>query len=254
MELIHPNLPNQHGQSWKPSGLMGGTPGTVNSAYSANVAPLILNVTHAPVVPRSVDNINVRAMVIDDRSGAVRVALKYRVDSASPPPFSNVDMFDDGAHGDGAAGDRIYVVTLAPLTNNAIVEFYVETADVDGNVRTWPAPAQEAEDLGGAQIGQMANAMFQVDDGTFDLSAPLYRIIMTAAETQRLADIFNRSPNSDAQVNATLIGQDGTGTETHYLASVRNRGHGSRVATCHPALIRTLITEAWTQQVTSDPM
>lgn len=245
LELIHPNLPNEHGQSWGASTPNDGTPGQTNSVLSTNIAPLVLNVSHAPAVPRSTDNVSLRALVLDERTNNVTVTLHYRVDSATPPPFGTASMFDDGAHGDGASGDRIFGVVLPPFSNNVVVEFYVEASDGQGNSRTWPAPAIDAEDLGAGPLGQVANALFQVDDYTYNLSAPLYKIILTASEMQELADIFNGSPNSDAQVNATFISQDGTGTEVHYLAGIRNRGHGTRFGTPHNYRVNFRSDDVW---------
>src|SRR5688572_13348080 len=42
LELVNGALPNEHGQNWRPSIPMEGTPGVVNSVVSANIAPMIL--------------------------------------------------------------------------------------------------------------------------------------------------------------------------------------------------------------------
>ena len=41
LELINPAMPNEYGQNWAASAEVGGTPGRVNSAAAADIAPLI---------------------------------------------------------------------------------------------------------------------------------------------------------------------------------------------------------------------
>ena len=67
--------------------------------------------------------------------------------------------------------------TLPAQADQAVVEFYIEAADIEGNVRVFP----NSETQG-------ANLLYQVDDG-FDPevagvpgSQPVYRIIMTETE------------------------------------------------------------------------
>ncbi len=233
LELINPALRNDSGQNWASSLPVNGTPGAVNSVRSANVAPLIIDAKHLPIVPRSTDSVSVTARIADESGAGLVVSLFYRVNVASPPAFTSTPMFDDGAHGDGAAGDGIYGALLAPMANDTLIEFYIQASDAQSNTRTWPAPARNAADLGGGNLGQAANAMFQVDDSTYSSPAPLYKLIITADEISLLQFIFNSAPASDAQVNATFISFNGTDTECRYLAGIRNRGHGSRSGQPH---------------------
>jgi hypothetical protein len=233
LELINPALRNDSGQNWAASIPFNGTPGAANSVRSANVAPLIIDAKHLPLVPRSSDPVSITARIADESSAGLVITLFYRVNVASPPPFTAVAMLDDGTHGDGVAGDGIYGALLAPMPNDTMIEFYILAIDAQNNARTWPAPAREAADLGGGTLGQAANALFQVDDSTYSSPAPLYKLIITADETSQLQTIFNNNPGSDAQVNATFISFDGNITECRYLAGIRNRGHGSRNGTPH---------------------
>ncbi|HXG49566.1 MAG TPA: lamin tail domain-containing protein, partial [Methylomirabilota bacterium] len=233
LELVNPRMPNEYGQNWMSSATLQGTPGQTNSVFSTNIPPLILDVIHAPLVPRSTDNVSVTARVLDERAESVTVALRYRVDSLSPGEFLSVPMLDDGQNNDGAANDGVYGARLGLLPHRTIIEFYVEARDAENNVRTWPAPAIDASDRGFAPLGQVANALFQVDDTTYNLTAPLYKLTLTAAETQELANMLASNPQSDAQMNATFLSLDGEGAECRYLIGVRNRGHGSRSGNPH---------------------
>jgi len=65
LELINPKLPSAYGQNWTASRVVNGTPGTINSVSSNNIAPLILDVIHFPIVPRSTNSISIGARFID---------------------------------------------------------------------------------------------------------------------------------------------------------------------------------------------
>ena len=245
LELINPAVRNDNGQNWAPSATVNGTPGASNSVVSANIAPLIIEGRHLPLVPRSTDQVSVTARIVDEATSGVSATLNYRVNVSSPPAFTPVPMFDDGAHGDGAPGDGIYGAFLSPMPNDTLVEFYIQSSDAQGNTRTWPTPAREAADLGGAILGQVANAMFQVDDSAYAFTEPLYKLIITADETAKLQTIFDSNPGSDAQVNATFISVDGTGTELRYLCGIRNRGNGSRNGQPHNYRVNFPSDQSW---------
>lgn len=231
LELINPAVTRKSGQNWAASLGPEGTPGRVNSVFGNEIAPLILNVAHYPIVPKSDEPIRVTAQVRADSGRELAVTLNYRVDRAVPPPFTALAMRDDGLNGDVSAGDGTFSTLLPPQANNTVVEIYVTASDTLGHLRTWPAPALPAAD-GAGPSGQVANVLFQVDDTVYAGSQPLYKLIMTETERAELAIIPSQSsaegPNS--QMNGTFISLDGNGTEVHYLAGFRNRGHGSRTA------------------------
>jgi hypothetical protein len=222
LELINPNLPNEHGQNWAASGPVHGSPGTRNSVYNTNIAPVILEVGHFPIVPKSSEQVTVNARFADE-GGAITPVVWWRTLSN---PFSSLDMFDDGEHNDGSADDGVYGAVLPPHGNRTVVEFYVQATDASGNSRTWPAPALD-------EIGfprQLANALYQVDDEVYTGTVPIYRLIMTEAERQELDQLNSTQAerNSDAQMNATFITIDPVESLVRYLCGHRIRGAGSR--------------------------
>ncbi len=222
LELRNPALPNQYGQNWTTSPVGSPTPGRANTSATANIPPLVVEVNHAPIIPRSSDPVTITARVIDESSSGLAVNLYSRVDSASPSSFVPSQMFDDGNHNDASAGDGIYGIVLDPMLNNTLIEFYVQAQDGQGQIRSWPAPTADST------TAHDANAMFQVDNTVYSGSPPTYKLIMTTAQFNELQTLFNSAANSDAQVNATFISIDASGTERIYLCGTRNRGHGSR--------------------------
>ena len=227
LELVNPALPNDAAPNWVSSPTFFGTPGRRNSAFSTNAAPLILDVAHTPPVPRSSDAVVVTARVLDESATGFGVTLWTRdVTTTNPPPFATAPMFDDGAHGDGPPGDGVFGAILPARTNRTIIEFYVQASD-GPNTRAWPGPALSAVDQGATPLGQVVNALYQVDDEPTTAETPFVRLVMTAAERQRLATVNNQS---DAQMHATMIVRDGDETDVRHSVGVRIRGAGSRGA------------------------
>jgi hypothetical protein len=232
LELINPNLSNNEGENWAASSAVEGTPGQINSVYQNNIAPLILEATHFPIIPRSTDQTLISARILDETAGGTTVDLYYRVSSASPPAFTVLAMRDDGLSGDAAANDGLWTARLPAFANGAVIEYYISAADSGSRTRTWPGPAIAAID-GAGPTGQVVNALFQVDDAVYTGTAPLYKMVLTASEFTELGNVLSGSPNSDAAMSATFITIDGTETLLRYRCTVRNRGHGSRFGNPH---------------------
>lgn len=228
LELINTRFSNNYGANWASSQVAQGTPGEANSAAQTNIAPVILDVQHLPPVPNSTDHVLVLARLLDERGSNVTASLNWRVDG-SGPGFTSATMHDDGLHDDGAANDGLFASSIPAQTNNAVVEFFVRATDLDGASRTWPGPA---EDVDGSSLGQVCNALYQVDDDSYGGTYPLYKLLMTEAERAELAQIgsgnYPGESLSDAQMNGTFISLDATGIEVRYTVGIRNRGHGSR--------------------------
>jgi len=223
IELVNPALGNASGQNWSPSANRGGTPGTPNSTAAANVAPLILEPTHFPPVPKSTDTVAITARLLDEQANGVASArLFWRQHTENDiVSFTSTNLFDDGAHGDGLNRDGLYGAVLPAFPNGTVIEFYVQATDTSGLSRTWPAPTWETNNT----FAQLANALYQVDDEVISDFMPAFRAVLTGSENA----VFpwgNRQ--TDAEVNATFISIDGDGTKIRYLCGVRIRGAGSR--------------------------
>lgn len=216
LELIHARLTNKSGQNWLSSD-GAPTPGAVNSVSldESAVAPLIQDVQHSPRVPRSTDTVTIRASLRDTSTSGLSATLSYRVSEVSEPEFSTTAMVDDGLHGDGEANDGLFGANLPAMAEGTIIEFYISATD-GINERTWPAPTS---------IGQVANALYQVDDEVAPEGEGIYRLILPVPENR----VFNSiDRDSNAQMNCTLIADDCTGPVIRYLCGMRVRGASSR--------------------------
>ncbi len=223
LELRNAAMPNELGQNWGSSEVVGGSPGAVNSIREDNSAPMIWDREHSPPIPSSTDTVTITARVIDESRDGINVTLHWRADGAEA--YTETPMVDDGQNGDRLAGDGVYQAMIPPQADMTVVEFYISATDVSELQRTWPAPTLES--------GQATNALFQVIDA-FDENAvwgpeshPAYFEIMTGAERSEFTDIKRAS---DAQMNATFISVNQDGVDVRYNTGVRIRGSGSRRA------------------------
>jgi len=233
LEMINAAGPNEYGQNWSSSTNASGTPGTANSVAATNSAPFIQRVVNFPLVPRSTESVTITARIEDELTMGLTVTLFYRnASSAFPPSFSSLTMFDDGAHGDDLAGDGLFGATIPAQANNTVIEYYISATDSGARTRLWPAPAQDAPDLGGGVLPPTsgANAVYQVDDSVYSGTQPYYRIVLTETERAFLASIAGSLRNSDAEANGTFVSVDPNGTEQHHRTGFRRRGAGSRGA------------------------
>ncbi len=218
LEMINPALSNNQAQNWSASATNGGTPGAANSVAAADIAPMISDVMHSPAVPRSTESVTVTAELRDELNTGVSASLFYRVANASPGPFTQVVMFDDGLHGDGAPADGVFGAILPAQAADTVIEFFVRSQDLVGNSRTYPM----AGDTGSQTFPRL---LYQVDDEVYSGEQPIYRIVMTAQEANEFQNI-NR--NSNALMNATFVALRGSDVSVRYNVGVRVRGASSR--------------------------
>jgi len=217
LELVNLNLSNKHGQNWTPS--QSPTPGKQNSFFSTDAAPLILNVKHAPVIPRSEDTVTISADIKDNENENIKAILNWRVSALEPDEFIQAEMRDDGKNGDEKSGDGTFTAQVPAQDDGAVVEFYIRANDYKSE-REWPQAS-------GEEGQQQANALFQFDDERYDGNQPIYRLVMSVREDRDFR-FRNFNSGSDAQKNATLIAKQGQDYDIRYQCGLRVRGAGSR--------------------------
>jgi len=138
LELVYPGLDNSLPSSWAASnnGAAQGTPGAQNSVYTLDQAPIVDTVGRSVPMPTSADTVIVSGRATDDH-GVTGVGLY--VDSGSGYVFQT--MFDDGLHGDGAAGNQIYGAIIPAKANGTLVKYYISGTDTIAQTTTYPLTA-----------------------------------------------------------------------------------------------------------------
>lgn len=90
------------------------------------VAPTITSYAASNLLPTYGETITITATVSNETS----VYLGYRMEH--PLKFTRVQMFDDGAHNDGAAGDHVYGASVT--MNTAELEYYIYTENANAGL------------------------------------------------------------------------------------------------------------------------
>jgi hypothetical protein len=227
LELRNPALSNDNGQNWAASNALNGTPGTQNSVFAANVAPIIKAVKHAPAVPKSSEPVTISCELNDETAATgLGATLFWRnATTTSPAAFSQVPMAGDGS--------GRFSAILPPMPNLTVVEFYISAGD-GALTRTWPAPTSE---------GQNANCQYQVDNEVDTTTDSYYRLVLTASENAAYNAVAS---SSDREFNQTLISSRGGETTIRYRAGMRIRGNSSRTyATARPLRISIPNDDPW---------
>lgn len=179
LELRNSALDNSASTSWNASLSDGGTPNAENSVTAADL-PVILDVSQVSDVDDS-DTPIVTAEVSNEDD----VELVYKVMFEAE---QTVTMFDDGAHGDGAADDGVYGASIPAQDAGELVRYKV-SAD-NGNGTSESPGADESVNYYG----------YVVDDGqTSDL--PIVRWYMDTAD---FTDMTTNHLDDDEQFPAVF--------------------------------------------------
>ncbi len=128
------------------------TPGAPNEP--GNAPPNITDVAISPDPPAADSPVVVTAEIVDDASVA-EAHLLY--DATGAEEFVPVRMWDDGLHGDGVGGDRVYGASIPGYPDGTVVRFYLEAEDGEGLVTADPPAGAEAPY--GYQIGYVSPAL-----------------------------------------------------------------------------------------------
>ena len=183
----------------------GGTPGSVNSRFVANVGPTFDTLSHSPAVPGASATATVTVKVADP-DGIGSVQLFTSINGAA---FTSAAMT--------TAGGGVYSGVIAGQAAGAVVQFYVRATDTPGAITFFPA--------GGAA----SRAMIQWDDGRAALTLASgakphnIRVIMPAADAGELYKQENLMSN--AAVPCTVILDE---RDIYYRAgvSLKSSEHG----------------------------
>ncbi len=204
LERIHPLIPAHLAQAWKESE-SGGTPGQRNSAYSEKIPPIITSIEHFPKIPGPNEIIRVTATVLSLQNELSRVQLYYGWNET--PRWRTREMYDDGQHQDGQAGDGVFGTEVPGGSLNGIFQFYVEATDSSGMTVTLPVEGSRQPYLA-------------IVENPRQERVPIVRVVMLPSVRQQFLNRYQ----TDEYFPASLY----EGDTAYYNVHIRHRGR-SRV-------------------------
>lgn len=184
-----------------------GTPGEENSLRarlretegSDNLGPVIAGVRHLPLSPVQGEFARVTARVSDSNDVA-SVQVFFKQNSAAQ--FESRELFDNGSHNDGDAGDGVYGGALPGFVINTKVTFYIEATDTLGAIGRFPVEAPER------------TCVFMVE-------GPVAERIQVVLDDRATTELNTRPLHSNDLVDGTFIFRD---DGAYYNIGMRYRG------------------------------
>ena len=86
--------------------------------------PIISDVVRFPMFPEFTEEVNIIGTITTTASNLVAILLY-----SSGSEFTEVEMFDDGLHNDGAAGDNVYGANIPAHEKGTFVSWYITASD-----------------------------------------------------------------------------------------------------------------------------
>ncbi len=160
-----------------------GTPGQVNSVWSAGLPPFIdvEEIQHTPRKPTSSDPVIITAKVTPTDYPATNVSLHYEVFTK---PYQivvqtqDIAMLDDGLSGDGSANDGIYGATIPVKASQTLVRYRITVTDTAAQSWSYPDECEPNPN----------RAYFVYDNGDIDSQAQTYFLIAPQENLDFLLD------------------------------------------------------------------
>ncbi len=178
------------------------TPGAPNTSYRENFPPFIYHVRATLSLPTGDDPVGIgatiTARVVDmgqDGKQTLESISSVRAEYKVGDEWVSVEMYDDGLHGDDAAGDGEYGAEVPPLPCFTVVRYRVVAEDDGGAVSISP-DADEMKDT---------HAYFTYDGECYGEEGvpalPVYDLFVEEQHLERLEQLGTR----DDYVPGTLV-------------------------------------------------
>lgn len=183
-----------------------GTPGAENSLRARrraetgtdNLGPVIADMIHKPFSALTGARVQVEARVADsDGIKSVRVFFK----GGQTDVFDSRELFDNGEHFDGEAGDGLFSGEIPGFNQDDRVAFYVEAVDALDAVGRFPAEAPQKT-------------------GVYMVQEPFDERLQIVLDTATQAELDSRPLHSNALVDSTV----NFSGEVFYNVGLRYRG------------------------------
>jgi len=211
VELVHFDLENRHGPAWRASEDRP-TPGRQNSRFDLNPAPIIVGVSHSPVVPGPEDPVRILA-TISDNTEVDEAVLLWQLDDGGGDP-GRLPMLDDGEIDDGVADNGVFGAEIPALGAMSIVTFRIEAEANDGVTTIVPSSA---------------SFLYQVESPAPESTRPTWRVILRRSDLNALR---SRGNGSNTLLDVTIVANG----KAYYNRGIRYRGSSAR--SCSPLSYR----------------
>ena len=112
------------------------SPGRTNSA-DVSLGPYVLSLIHEPLVPKVNETLLVRAKIAESLGRVTKVSLRYRIMFERE---TELEMYDDGQHQDGAAHDGTYAAAIPAgrAKPGQMIRYCLVAEDENQHVSRWP--------------------------------------------------------------------------------------------------------------------
>lgn len=134
---------------------------TIDQLQINDIAPIIDQVTNNQ--PDIAEGITIQAMVEDDQ-GLAGVEVCYQLEGLGD--VYCLEMFDDGQHLDGEAGDHFYGAVIPALETSAVVYYYIQATDLNGLSSQEPFCGTRQLYVGSSSITLAINEFMASNDTT----------------------------------------------------------------------------------------
>ncbi|KAA3634031.1 MAG: T9SS C-terminal target domain-containing protein [Bacteroidetes bacterium] len=153
-----------------------------------DIPPLVFNIENT--YPEFGEGILVTAEVVDFNE-VTEVELCYFVNS---PPFTCTQLFDDGQHNDGFAGDGLYGGFIPPVYEESHIEYYIKATDEVNWESQFPICDNKKISLGVAPLPIYVNEVMAKNESTIADEAGEYddwvELYYTGSEPLDLSDKY----------------------------------------------------------------
>ncbi|MCX7005219.1 MAG: lamin tail domain-containing protein [bacterium] len=139
LELASALLDDQRAASWAASAGFG-TPGYPNSAFATGTLAAIVDVAVQPAQPMG----GVPAFICARPLASVALTSFVALYRTNATQNVSVPMYDDGLHGDGAAGDGLFGAAVPAFPNATIVWYCLQLGLADGTTLLMPPGERSA--------------------------------------------------------------------------------------------------------------
>jgi hypothetical protein len=136
LELMNPAFDNTLASSWRSSSADGGTPGRINSMFTADAAPVCRDGKRLVDLPEAVDAVTVTVTAFD-----IEGPVTARLMVSTGAGYSPLVMNDAGTGGDAAAGDSVFSAVIPAQPAGTLVKYYAVASDNAGQTDLWPKQA-----------------------------------------------------------------------------------------------------------------